>query len=69
MPVVCLLVTVGSAFAQHRVDPAIVLKLVQKEPKSYRLDGPSRLRFTRRSDPGAARIQTAEALLAALGSR
>jgi transcription-repair coupling factor (superfamily II helicase) len=53
--------------AEHRVDPAVVLRLVQKEPKSYRLDGPTRLRFTRRSEGEAARLATAAALLAALG--
>ncbi len=53
---------------EHRVDPARVLKLVQKEPKSYRLEGPVRLRFTRRSEGDAGRLATAGSLLAALGA-
>ncbi len=53
---------------EHTVDPARVLKLVQKEPKSYRLEGPQRVRFTRRSDSDAAKLATATALLTALGA-
>ena len=53
---------------EHRVEPAIVLKLVQKEPKSYRFDGAARLRFTKKSDGDAARLATASSLLAALGA-
>ena len=52
----------------HRVDPARVLKLVQKEPKGYRLEGPVRLRFTRKSEGDAARLAAAAALLTALGA-
>jgi transcription-repair coupling factor (superfamily II helicase) len=55
--------------SEHRVDPAAVLKLVQKEPRSYRLDGPDRLRFTRRSETAEARVAAADALLALLGAR
>ncbi|MBS0395637.1 MAG: transcription-repair coupling factor, partial [Proteobacteria bacterium] len=52
---------------EHRVEPATVLRLVQKEAKTYRLDGPTRLRFTRRADGPAERFAAAQALLAALG--
>ncbi|MFO1467135.1 MAG: hypothetical protein U1F35_11990 [Steroidobacteraceae bacterium] len=31
--------------AQHKADPAKVLKLVQGKPREYRLDGPEKLRF------------------------
>ena len=55
--------------ADHRVDPATVLKLVQKEARAYRLDGPNRLRFTRRCDSEPARLAAADALLGALGAR
>jgi transcription-repair coupling factor (superfamily II helicase) len=54
--------------AEHTVDPKIVLRLVQKEPKTYRLEGATRLRFTRRGDTDAARLATAAALLTALGA-
>ena len=50
----------------QRVEPAAVLRLVQKEPRSYRLDGPTRLRFTRRSEAPAERFRVADELLAAL---
>ena len=54
--------------SDHKVDPARVLKMVQREPKGYRLEGPARLRFTRKSDTDAARLAAATALLAALGA-
>jgi transcription-repair coupling factor (superfamily II helicase) len=55
--------------SEHTVEASAVLKLVQKEPRSYRLDGPDRLRFTRRLDSGEARVAAADALLSALGAR
>jgi len=54
--------------SEHRVEPATVLKLVQKEPRIYRLEGPARLRFTRRGSSDAERLATAGAVLAALGA-
>ena len=51
---------------EHRVEPAAVLRLVQKEAKTYRLDGPTRLRHTYKSEVPAARFKFAEQLLAAL---
>ncbi|HXQ63437.1 MAG TPA: transcription-repair coupling factor [Steroidobacteraceae bacterium] len=54
--------------SEHRVQTATVLKLVQKEPRIYRLDGPARLRFTRRGASDAERLATAGAVLAALGA-
>ena len=53
---------------EHRVDPAAVLQLVQKQAKTYRLDGPTRLRHTFRAEAPQARFQFATELLARLGS-
>jgi transcription-repair coupling factor (superfamily II helicase) len=52
----------------HKVDPKIVLKLVQKDAKTYRLDGPSKLRFTQKNATEDARCKAADALLATLGA-
>jgi transcription-repair coupling factor (superfamily II helicase) len=52
--------------AEHAVEPARVLKLVQKDPKHYRLEGASRLRFTRKSQTDPERIATADAVLTTL---
>jgi transcription-repair coupling factor (superfamily II helicase) len=54
--------------ADHRVDPAAVLKLVQKEARTYRLDGPNRLRHSLKGDLPEARFKLAGQLLAALGA-
>ena len=51
---------------EHCVEPATVLRLVQREAKTYRLDGPNRLRFTRRSETAAERLKVASDLLAVL---
>ncbi len=53
---------------EHRVEPATVMKLVQKQAKTYRLDGPTRLRFTRKADSPAERFKVAEDVLAALAA-
>ncbi|MCZ8131359.1 MAG: transcription-repair coupling factor [Steroidobacteraceae bacterium] len=53
---------------QHSVDPKVVLKLVQKEPKTWRLDGPSKLRFSGRHETEEARCKAADALLGQLGA-
>ena len=55
--------------SEHTVDPKAVLKLVQREPRQYRLDGPNRLRFTQRSDSVPTRLATASAVLVSLGAR
>ena len=54
--------------AEHRVEPLTVMKLVQREPKRYRLDGATRLRFTRRTETPAERFQCADELLATLAA-
>jgi transcription-repair coupling factor (superfamily II helicase) len=53
----------------HKVDPAQVLRLVQKEARTYRLDGPTKLRFTRPAATPPERFKAAEALLATLSGR
>jgi transcription-repair coupling factor (superfamily II helicase) len=54
--------------ADHRVDPANVLKMVQREAKTYRLDGPNRLRHSLKAELPEARFKVASQLLAALGA-
>jgi transcription-repair coupling factor (superfamily II helicase) len=53
---------------EHVVDPKVVLKLVQREAKVYRLDGPNRLRFTQKHETEQARCRAADVLLTALGA-
>ncbi len=53
---------------EHHVEPLTVMKLLQKEAKTYRLDGPSRLRFTRKAELPAERFKVAAELLAALAA-
>jgi transcription-repair coupling factor (superfamily II helicase) len=52
----------------HTVDPKVVLKFVQREAKTYRLDGPHKLRFTAKSETEEARCKAADTLLTALGA-
>jgi transcription-repair coupling factor (superfamily II helicase) len=47
----------------HRVEPATVLRLVQREATIYRLDGPNKLRFIRKVPEAAERIKLGHALL------
>jgi transcription-repair coupling factor (superfamily II helicase) len=54
--------------AEHQVEPVTVMTLVQKEARRYRLDGPTRLRFTRKADTPAERFKAAEDVLAALAA-
>ncbi len=51
---------------EHTVDPDRVIRLIQQEPKTYRLDGPHRLRFSKRTDTPLERIAVCEALLTGL---
>jgi transcription-repair coupling factor (superfamily II helicase) len=50
----------------HQVDPMTVIRFVQKAPTLYRLDGPQRLRFTRRTAEAQERVTLCESLLEAL---
>ena len=52
----------------HTVDPANVLRLVQREATMYRLDGPQRLRFVRKVPEPGERIKLGHALLDLLGA-
>lgn len=51
-----------------RVEPLTVIRMIQQQPKQYRLDGPERLRFNLDLPDGAQRIAAVEALLTRLGS-
>lgn len=50
-----------------RVDPITVIRMIQQQPKQYRLDGQDRLRFTHELPDGEQRIAAVEALLTRLG--
>ena len=52
--------------AEHRVDPARVIRLVQKSGGRLRLDGSHRLRMKLEAADGAARLAAADELLGAL---
>jgi transcription-repair coupling factor (superfamily II helicase) len=51
------------------VDPLTVVKLVQSDPRAYRLDGATLLRINRPLEDYAARLDFARDLLAGLGAR
>ena len=52
---------------ENRVEPAAVIRLIQRPAQDYRMDGPLRLRFSRRLSAIPARFEFAAGLLAALG--
>ncbi len=53
---------------QHKVDPARVIRLVQRDPKRYRLDGSHGLRFAAPAEGEEARLALARSLLDELGA-
>jgi transcription-repair coupling factor (superfamily II helicase) len=53
---------------QHQVDPARVIRLVQRDPKRYRLDGSHGLRFSAPTEGEEARLAVARSLLDELGA-
>ena len=53
----------------NTVDPQAVIRLVQRNPRGYRLDGPLKLRFTWRAESEAERFRLIENLLEALAPR
>ena len=53
---------------QHKVDPARVIRLVQRDPKRYRLDGSHGLRFGGTAEGEEARLAVARTLLDELGA-
>jgi len=50
---------------KNHVDPGAVIRLLQKEPRVHRMEGPLKLRIARGAEP-AARFEYAQRLLAAL---
>jgi transcription-repair coupling factor (superfamily II helicase) len=53
---------------EHKVDPARVIRLVQRDPKRYRLDGSHGLRFAAPAEGEEARLALARGLLDELGA-
>ncbi len=51
------------------IDPTIILQLIQKQPKLYKLDGPNRLRFTPPAAENKIDIAQLEALLTQLAAQ
>ena len=54
--------------AEHAVDPKAVLAMVSREPRLYRLEGASKLRFSGTFESPAARFAAANDLLNRLGA-
>ncbi|HET7921337.1 MAG TPA: transcription-repair coupling factor [Gammaproteobacteria bacterium] len=52
-----------------RVEPATVIRMIQQQPRQYRLDGPDRLRFTQDLPDDEQRLLAVEALLDRLAER
>ena len=52
--------------AKPRIDPMTLIKLIQGQPKLYRMDGPETLRVTLELPDAIARLNAARGLLAAL---
>jgi transcription-repair coupling factor (superfamily II helicase) len=52
----------------NAIDPQTVIRLVQSQPRIYRLDGPLKLRFTWRADSDAERLRQAGELLETLAA-
>ena len=50
-----------------RIEPATVVRLIQKHPREYRLEGPLKLRVTRSLPSDASRFEFAARLLKRLG--
>lgn len=48
---------------QHRVDPGLLISLLQHQPQQYRLDGPSKLKFSTIFNESAERLTFIEDLL------
>ncbi|AMD00346.1 Transcription-repair-coupling factor [Halomonas chromatireducens] len=55
--------------AQTRVDPLILVQLIQKSPECYRLDGADTLRFTLEMETEEARFHAIEQLLTVLNRK
>jgi transcription-repair coupling factor (superfamily II helicase) len=53
--------------AQPNIDPMRVIRLIQTQAKTYKMDGQNRLRVIRDMHDAAARFQAVEQLLKELG--
>jgi transcription-repair coupling factor (superfamily II helicase) len=53
----------------NTVDPQAVIRLMQRSPRTYRLDGPLKLRFTWRAENEAERFRLVENLIETLAAR
>ncbi len=53
--------------AEPHVDPLKIIQLIQKQPKTYKLDGKDKLRFIQELADGEARMQAVEKLLDTIG--
>jgi transcription-repair coupling factor (superfamily II helicase) len=60
---------VAEFLPENSVEPALVLRLVSREAKRYRFDGPLKLRFSASLPSEELRFKAADDLLAALGAR
>jgi transcription-repair coupling factor (superfamily II helicase) len=49
-----------------KVDPMIVIRMIQTQPQSYKLDGPEKLRFTANLETPDARVEFVERLVETL---
>jgi len=54
--------------AKPNIDPISVIRLIQKQPKIYSMEGPEKLRIRMEMGDGAARLATARGLLAMLAT-
>lgn len=52
--------------AQPAVDPSKIIKLIQSQPKVYKLDGPDKLRYSGELPNAETRIKAVDAILSAL---
>ncbi len=55
--------------AKPKVDPMVVVKLIQRENKRYAFDGPDRLKIRATLEQASERLQLADALFDQLGTR
>jgi transcription-repair coupling factor (superfamily II helicase) len=54
---------------RHFIDPATVVRLIQKSPREYRLEGPVKLRISRAMPQEEARFEFAADLMKRLGAK
>ncbi len=54
--------------AKPNIDPMSVIRMIQKQPKIYAMDGPDRLRVRMELPDAAARLATAKGMLAVLAA-